>query len=78
MIENDWRANALCQQTDPEVFFPHKNSTSLVAKRICNLCPVMAECREYALGHDERYGVWGGCSANERREIRRRRRLRLL
>ncbi|WP_407672362.1 WhiB family transcriptional regulator [Parafrankia discariae] len=30
------------------------------AKRICSGCEVRAECLEYALENDERFGIWGG------------------
>jgi WhiB family redox-sensing transcriptional regulator len=33
---------------------------------------VRAECLEYALGHDERFGIWGGLSERERRKLKRR------
>ncbi len=32
---------------------------------------VRAECLEYALAHDERFGIWGGLSERERRRLRR-------
>jgi WhiB family redox-sensing transcriptional regulator len=41
------------------------------AKRICSGCEVRAECLEYALAHDERFGIWGGLSERERRRLRR-------
>jgi WhiB family redox-sensing transcriptional regulator len=31
-----------------------------------------AECLEYALGIDERFGSWGGLSERERRRLKRR------
>lgn len=67
----DWRDDALCAETDPEEFFPEKGGSNRAAKRICARCPVTAECLEYALEHDERYGLWGGLSERERRRIRR-------
>ena len=30
-----------------------------------------AECLEYALEHDERFGIWGGLSERERRRLKR-------
>jgi hypothetical protein len=30
------------------------------ARRLCEGCPVMAQCRAYALEAGEEYGVWGG------------------
>ncbi len=29
-------------------------------------------CLEYALEHDERFGIWGGLSERERRRVKRR------
>jgi WhiB family transcriptional regulator, redox-sensing transcriptional regulator len=69
--EPDWQENALCAQTDPEAFFPEKGGSTREAKRICSGCDVRAECLEYALAHDERFGIWGGLSERERRRLRR-------
>jgi WhiB family redox-sensing transcriptional regulator len=67
-----WQADALCAQTDPEAFFPEKGGSTRDAKKICTTCEVKAECLEYALQNDERFGIWGGLSERERRKLRRR------
>ena len=67
-----WQADSLCTQTDPEAFFPEKDGSTRDAKRICAECTVRAECLEYALANDERFGIWGGLSERERRKFRRR------
>lgn len=67
----EWQERALCAQTDPEAFFPEKGGSTREAKRICSGCEVRAECLEYALAHDERFGIWGGLSERERRRLRR-------
>ncbi len=36
------------------------------AKRICRACPIIAECRAYALRNAEPWGVWGGMTLAER------------
>jgi WhiB family transcriptional regulator, redox-sensing transcriptional regulator len=69
--EPDWQERALCAQTDPEAFFPEKGGSTREAKRICSGCEVRAECLEYALANDERFGIWGGLSERERRRLRR-------
>jgi WhiB family redox-sensing transcriptional regulator len=69
--EQDWQERALCAQTDPEAFFPEKGGSTREAKRICSGCEVRAECLDYALAHDERFGIWGGLSERERRRLRR-------
>lgn len=68
----EWQEHALCAQTDPEAFFPEKGGSTREAKRICSRCEVRSECLEYALGHDERFGIWGGLSERERRRLKRR------
>ena len=70
-----WQAQALCAQTDPESFFPEKGGSTREAKRVCTGCEVRAECLDYALAHDERFGIWGGLSERERRRVRRQRAL---
>jgi WhiB family redox-sensing transcriptional regulator len=68
----EWQERALCSQTDPEAFFPEKGGSTREAKRICSRCEVKGECLEYALNHDERFGIWGGLSERERRRLKRR------
>jgi WhiB family redox-sensing transcriptional regulator len=68
--EASWQDLALCAQTDPEAFFPEKGGSTREAKRVCRSCEVRAECLEYALENDERFGIWGGLSERERRRIK--------
>lgn len=53
---------------DPSWFYPEPGDTETeaYAKRICCACPLRAECLEYALEHDEVWGVWGGLAEGER------------
>ncbi len=67
----EWQEQALCAQTDPEAFFPEKGGSTREAKRICSRCEVKADCLEYALSKDERFGIWGGLSERERRKLKR-------
>ena len=70
--ETSWQERALCAQTDPEAFFPEKGGSTREAKKVCVSCEVRAECLEYALENDERFGIWGGMSERERRKLKRR------
>lgn len=70
--ELGWQTDALCAQTDPEAFFPEKGGSTRDAKKVCGACNVRAECLEYALANDERFGIWGGLSERERRRLRKR------
>lgn len=69
--DEQWQERALCAQTDPEAFFPEKGGSTREAKRICMGCEVRDACLEYALAHDERFGIWGGLSERERRRLKR-------
>jgi WhiB family transcriptional regulator, redox-sensing transcriptional regulator len=77
VVEDDnplaWQTDALCAQTDPEAFFPEKGGSTRDAKRICTTCEVKAQCLDYALQNDERFGIWGGLSERERRRLRKAR-----
>ncbi|HLZ39029.1 MAG TPA: WhiB family transcriptional regulator [Mycobacteriales bacterium] len=78
-----WQDSAACRFEDRDLFFPpdeergrYAGFREAAAKQICRSCPVAGECLDYALRADERYGVWGGMSAEERERVRRRRRAR--
>jgi len=78
IIELSWQERALCAQTDPEAFFPEKGGSTREAKRVCLSCDVRSECLEYALAHDERFGIWGGLSEDDRAAILARRGITLV
>ena len=69
--DDQWQERALWALTDPEAFFPEKGGSTREAKRICMGCEVRDACLEYALAHDERFGIWGGLSERERRRLKR-------
>lgn len=69
--DTDWMAHADCATVDTDLFFPEKGSnTSRYAKSICNGCPVLIECREWALAQEELQGIWGGLTFRERQRER--------
>src|SRR6267142_1052116 len=50
------------------------------AKAVCNgtydgrPCPLLSSCLEFALVNNERWGVWGGTTPDERTKLRKERR----
>lgn len=75
-VNNDlttpWQLDGLCAETDPEIFFPVQNSSTIKqARRICDLCSVSVDCLNYALSRNIRSGIWGGVTENERRKIKK-------
>lgn len=66
-----WLDDALCAQTDPELFHPEKGGSPKAAKRVCLACDVRAQCLAWAIANDEQDGVWGGLSRAERAKLKR-------
>jgi WhiB family redox-sensing transcriptional regulator len=64
--------NPPCQETDPEAFYAEQGDWGSIrqAKKLCESCPVISECAEYAITAMEAYGVWGGLSPRERVAVR--------
>jgi len=73
---DDWRDDASCRHTDPDLFFP-VGTTGLAltqiesAKAVCNACVAQISCLEFALSTNQESGVWGGTSEEERRKLRK-------
>lgn len=65
-----WRDRAACRGMD-DLFFPEEGHNTLPAKKVCDGCPVVSACLEYALETGQRYGVWGGTSEKERKRMNR-------
>lgn len=66
-----WHADALCAQVGGDEWFQEKGGSTADAKAICRRCPVTEDCLQFALDHDERFGVWGGLSEQERLRLTR-------
>lgn len=82
----DWQRLGSCRGANSSVFFhpdSERGNARLAreahAKRICQSCPVLRQCRQHALEVQEPYGIWGGMGENERRAMisDRRRRMRI-
>lgn len=74
-----WRNKAACLDEDPELFFPQGTTGPALdqierAKAVCQRCPVIDECLDWALETNQDAGVWGGKSEDQRRTMRRARR----
>lgn len=76
-LATEWQTQGLCRVEDAAVFFPpahfeHKverEAREARAKAICQRCPVRPECLEWALAIREPYGVWGGYTEAERKQV---------
>lgn len=68
-----WMDQALCAQVDGDLWYADKGDwpTTIKAKVICRKCPVRVQCLDYALSNNETFGVWGGMTPQQRRDLRR-------
>ncbi len=73
---DDWREQAACRDTDPDLFFPVGTTGQAVdqieaAKAVCQMCGSLQACLEFALATNQESGVWGSTSEEERRKLRK-------
>lgn len=73
-----WRDEAACLGLEQELFFPVNNEGHQVlsAKAACAGCPVQQPCLDWALRNGADFGIWGGLTPQERRDVSIRRRRR--
>jgi WhiB family transcriptional regulator, redox-sensing transcriptional regulator len=66
----DWQLRGSCRGMDSSIFFPgagtRRARRDAHAKAVCEACPVVTQCRQYALDAAEPYGIWGGLTPFER------------
>lgn len=69
MTNHKWELQANCFGMDTDIFYPEINTKEKIeqAKQICEDCPVRAMCLQVALDKNEKYGIWGGLTAKERK-----------
>jgi WhiB family redox-sensing transcriptional regulator len=75
-----WREAAACKTLGNELFFPTSITDEAtpqieLAKAVCTSCPVREACLEFALRTAQDDGIWGGHTEEERRSMRRARRV---
>jgi WhiB family redox-sensing transcriptional regulator len=73
---DDWRDQAACRDTDPDLFFPIGSTGPAIeqidaAKTVCMQCEARRSCLEFALTTNQESGIWGGTSEEERRKLRK-------
>ena len=71
-----WQRDAACRGMDDSTFFhpqderdPARSVRIARAKAICETCPAVHDCRDFALRTREPYGIWGGLSEHERASL---------
>jgi WhiB family transcriptional regulator, redox-sensing transcriptional regulator len=72
-----WESSAACRGSESVSFVPplapetkhERRERESTAKRICADCPVSRECLDYAMRVNEPFGIWGGLTEAERRQL---------
>lgn len=70
-----WRNRAACLGYPNSLFFPTPESPEASVQRaieVCQICPVSEDCLQYALETNQRSGIWGGTTEDQRRTLRRK------
>lgn len=76
----EWMDDGACREHE-SLFYNREDEPKGVrrakerqAQQICAGCPVLQQCRDYALESGEHYGVWGGLTESDRHRILNRQR----
>lgn len=75
-LDMSWQNSAKCRGADPDLFFPGQSGSDKKAKEICENCPVENECLKYAFRTNQRFGIWGKLTWEERRKLLRKQALK--
>ena len=75
----DWQPYAKCLDVSEAIHMAYADSQDPeelddcsaieFIEKFCNKCPVRDLCLKYAQEQGEQFGVWGGKTAKERREL---------
>ena len=70
----EWQNQGLCRsgRHDPNLWYPDAPNSEVKSAepiKICYTCPVIDQCRAWALTKHEVFGVWGGLSQDDRQAI---------
>jgi WhiB family redox-sensing transcriptional regulator len=72
-----WIGRAACKGMDINLFFPEEGaSVSAEAREACAKCPVVEQCLDWAIKH-EQHGFFGAMSPQQRQRERSVRRIAL-
>jgi WhiB family redox-sensing transcriptional regulator len=77
-VSVSWQESGACRDGVGADFYPpmhierkhERQARERRAKSVCAACPVRVECLQHAIAVDERYGIWGGLTQDERRVLR--------
>lgn len=71
-VAANWQDRAACRGVNTDLFYPISywslagRAQAEKALAYCRSCPVRDACRTDAEEHDERFGIWGGLTEEDR------------
>jgi Transcription factor WhiB len=74
LLPNLPRAACKDAEIPPDSWFPDESAPRAQltqARAICSTCPVMVECREWAVAMYIDFGLWGNTTPRQRRKLRK-------
>jgi len=83
MRREHWSEEASCRGKPASIFFPafshsqNEETRWALARKVCAECPVTRECLYLVIeleDTDDKWGMFGGLTPEQRRDLRRRRR----
>ncbi len=72
LAAEDWTLKARCRGMQDQLF--PDGADQKRARAVCSGCPVRTQCLAEALDNRIEWGVWGGMTERERRQLLRQRR----
>lgn len=72
MSAHEWHYQAACKGERTILFFVNDPEAQDEAKAVCRRCPVRRRCLDEALDRNEKHGIWGGLTPEERKRLKRR------
>jgi WhiB family transcriptional regulator, redox-sensing transcriptional regulator len=64
LAKETWYVDGLCRNVDASLFFPERGASTRSAKALCRTCPVVEDCLDFFVRHNQEFGVWGGVVGN--------------
>lgn len=67
---SDWIRFAACRGHGTAAFFVGVGERTAQARALCETCPAMPGCRDYAVVNGIEHGVWGDTTPDDRRSLK--------
>ena len=64
-----WLADARCDTSSGLDWYSTSTRMISACKAVCETCPVIHDCLEAAMNEQDAWGIWGGLTVGERREL---------